>query len=131
MNAHKLVMRETLLVAAGEFIVALLTVLVYVLIEKFSLGVCLGALAGAILAVLNYYLMALTLGRISDSAVSTGEVRSAQAKARVSYTIRLVVMFVILAVLASTKLIEPIPAIVPLALMQPIIIVTQRISQRW
>ena len=130
MNSRKLVVRETLTVAAGEAAVALLTAFVYALIKKLTAGVWLGALAGAVLATLNYFLMARTLSRAGDQAVNTGQSEAGRGSVRVSYTLRLILLFVILAVLAKARVIEPIPAVIPLVLMQPVIILALHMQKR-
>ena len=89
-----------------------------------------GALAGAVLATLNYFLMARTLSRAGDQAVNTGQSEAGRGSVRVSYTLRLILLFVILAVLAKARVIEPIPAVIPLVLMQPVIILALHMQKR-
>ncbi|MBQ3762986.1 MAG: ATP synthase subunit I [Clostridia bacterium] len=129
MNDRNLAFRETALVGALEAASALLTCLVYALLKKLGGGVWLGAFAGALLATLNYLIMALSADKVSREAVQ-GKTVSGRGTMRFSYILRLVLLFGVLALLVKMKVIEPIPAIVPIVLMQPIILFTQYFFQR-
>ena len=124
------VFKETNPVAVGELIVSLLTVLVFALLNKLVPRVWLGALTGFVLATLNYFIMVFTAYAISNKADDPEKAKTGAAKMRLNYTLRLVAMFVILALLAKNGLIDPVAAIIPLILMQPIIILVQYLRQR-
>ncbi len=125
MSELKTVLKETLPVAACEFAVAGVTVAVFALMKKTGTGVWLGSLAGALLAALNFFVMALGASKAASKAASEQDVQGGQAAMRVSYIFRYVAIFAILAVLARLGAIDPLAAIFPLLLMQPIIILTE------
>lgn len=60
------VLRETAKLAIGQSAVALLTVLVYFLIGRFSYTVIVGAFAGAAVTLLNFLLLASSVNRVFD-----------------------------------------------------------------
>ena len=130
MNSRTAALKETAIVASCELAIAGFVVIVYALLGKLSASVWLGAIAGALLAVFNYFVMAITAGKISDSAVATGETKSGQGAMRLSYLLRLIVLFAVLVILAKLKIADPIAAIIPLLLMQPIILLTQYLCHR-
>ena len=130
MDSHKIVWKETALVAACELIAAALTVAVYALLKKLDAGVWIGALVGALLATVNYFLLALAASKVTDSAAANGSDKAGQGMMRFSYILRLILIFAALVVLAKLKVINPLAAIVPLVLMQPIILFTQYYLQR-
>ena len=130
MESRKLVLKETAVVACGELVAAGLTVIVYALLKKLNASVWTGALVGALLAVLNYFLLALAATKVTDSAANAKDNKSGQGMMRMTYILRLILIFAALVVLAKLKIIDPIAAIVPLAAMQPIIIFTQYFLRR-
>ncbi|MBQ4227581.1 MAG: ATP synthase subunit I [Clostridia bacterium] len=128
MTARRLVLKETLLVAAQEALVALAAALVYALLGKLGASVWVGLLGGAALSVLNYFIMACSASRVSESAAQAGA--QGGGLMRVSYILRLVLLFGGLIALAATKLADPVALIIPLLLMQPIILLTHTILKR-
>ena len=84
MSERKTVLKETALVALCEFAVAGLTVAVYALLSKLNPGVWLGSVAGALLAVLNFFLMVLGADRAASKAARGQDIQSGQAAMRVS-----------------------------------------------
>ena len=128
MTARRLVLKETLLVAAQETLVAFAAVVVYALLDKLSARVWIGAFGGAVLAVLNYFIMACAASRVSESAAQQGA--QGAGLMRASYILRLVLLFGGLVVLAATKLADPVALVIPLLLMQPIILLTHTVLKR-
>ncbi len=130
MNYFHTVRKETALVAALEILASALTVLVFALIGKLSSGVWIGAGAGALLAILNYFLMAVAASRVTEKAVLGQEDQKGQGIMRGSYILLLVLIFVILVLIVKLGWADPIPAVIPLLLMQPIILFTQYLCQK-
>jgi hypothetical protein len=130
MDSRLAALKETAIVAICELAVCVLTVIIYALIGRLNQSVWIGLLAGALLSVLNYYIMALTASRITDRAQANTDMGNAQGAMRLSYIVRLLVIFGVLAALAKFRLADPVAAVIPLLLMQPIIVFTQYICQR-
>lgn len=60
------VWHETAKLAIGQLAVSLLTVLVYILIGRFSHTVVVGVLAGSAVTLLNFFLLAASVNRVFD-----------------------------------------------------------------
>lgn len=67
MRVQESVRKMTLTVLAGELFLTALMLLVFVLLGRFDMTVLLGALLGAFFAVLNFFLMGLSVQRAADS----------------------------------------------------------------
>ena len=114
--------RELLIFFAAELVVALGTAGVFALAGALDFKVWLGALFGALIAIMNFAIMWISASKASRSAAGEGDVKSGQTVMRVSYIIRYVVMFGLLILLFKLNVINLLAAIVPLAFMPPIII---------
>ncbi len=131
MKARKRLYKEVLPVALGETLVLALMLAVYALIGRFSVKVLVGGAAGAVLAGLNYALLALSVDRATEK-VSGGadekDVARAGSAMRMGYIGRMALIFIALCVLAKTGACDPIAAVIPLVLMQPVILLSQRFA---
>ena len=87
------IIREVKRIAVGECVFLAVMLAVYAVIGRFSLAVVLGGALGAAYAVLNFYMLGVTVQRVADMADS-GEQDEKIAKARMksSYTTRMVLM---------------------------------------
>lgn len=65
-NGKMPVVKETAKLALGELAVSALTVGVYLLIGKFTPGVVVGTLAGTLVILLNFFLLAYSVNRVFD-----------------------------------------------------------------
>jgi len=61
MKLDPTVKKETLYILLGETIMTILLLAVYLILDRLTVHVLLGALAGGILAVLNFFVMGLTI----------------------------------------------------------------------
>ena len=116
--------KELIIVSCALLLVALGTAGVFALLGKLTLNVWLGAFCGAFLGIINFLIMTLSASKATGSAADGGDVKAGQGAMRLSLILRYVIIFGMLALLAKLKVIDPIAAIVPLACMPPIIILT-------
>lgn len=65
-NERPPVLKETAKLAVGELAVSALTVGVYLLIGKFTPGVIVGVLAGSLVILFNFFLLAYSVNRVFD-----------------------------------------------------------------
>lgn len=124
MDNRKFVFHETAVIAAGEVICSGIMVGVYALLGKFGLEVVLGAVVGAVLAVANFFFMAIGANLAADKAEAQN-VKGGKAMLRSSYMLRLVVLFVILFAFAKSGLCNVVAMVLPLAFVRPIITVAE------
>ena len=90
MKISPVVKRETARIAAGVFALSAVMVVVFALLGHFDLTVVWGALLGSCYAVLNFFLMAYTIQKGTET---THE--QAKAKVQVSYMMRNLLMLVV------------------------------------
>ena len=93
MNISPAVKRETLFIAAFELIFSGMMLIVFLLIGQFDATVLWGSLMGALAAVLNFFLMALTV----QKAVGLEEAQ-AKTQIKLSQRLRLLMLGIIAAV---------------------------------
>lgn len=124
MDARKIVFHETRIVAIGELICSAAMVGVFALLGACDRSVILGALAGMVLAVGNFFFMAVSTSLAADKATEQ-DVKGGKALVQSSYIIRLLVIFAILFVCAKTGLFNPFALVLPLAFIRPVITVSE------
>ena len=123
MDSRKIVWRETAILAIGELSCSALMVLVFALLGYFQMNVLWGALAGCLVMITNYFFMAVTVSLAADKA-EQGETKQAQNMVRLSSTVRLVLMGLVL--FLGIKLGANVIALVlPLAFQRPVLMLAE------
>lgn len=122
MDGAKFVKRESIQIAIGEMLLVGVMFGVFAAFKSFDWTVLVGGLVGGALTVLNFYIMALNAVSASDKAVKN-DVNGGKTLMRLSYTARYAVIFIVLCVLAITKIGHPVACALPLVFIQPVIIV--------
>ena len=109
------VLRETKRIAVGVFSMLAIMLVVYAALGRFSLAVVLGGALGAAYAVLNFYMLGVTVQRVADRADS-GEQDEKIAKARMksSYTTRMVLMVGVVIVAFVLPFVDVLACIIPM-----------------
>lgn len=124
MDSRKFVLQETGIVALGQALCVGVMVGIFALLGKFDTTVWLGGIAGGVLAVANFFFMAVSASVASEKAVAQ-DVKGGQLTMRLSYMVRLVVIFIILFALIISGVCNVLTAVLPLAFTRPIIFVTE------
>lgn len=124
MNTRQFVLRETGMLAISETVCAGITVGVFAMLGYYNTGVLLGAAIGLVMAVANFFLMAVTAEAAADRAVND-DVKGGKALMKTSRNMRLLVMFVLILLLARTGLCNPIALVVPLLTARPALMVVE------
>ena len=129
MNVRKFILRETALLALGELICAAATVGVFALLGHFSYKVILGVAIGCILAVGNFFFMAISSNAVADRAIADGEgedtVKRGKSAMKLSYTTRLLIIGVLLFAFAKSGHCNLLAMVCPLFLVFPILTVIE------
>lgn len=109
------IIREVKRIAVGECVFLAVMLAVYAVIGRFSLAVVLGGALGAAYAVLNFYMLGVTVQRVADMADS-GEQDEKIAKARMksSYTTRMVLMVGVVIVAFVLPFVDVLACIIPM-----------------
>lgn len=120
MDSRKLVLKETAVVAVGQVICVAAMLGIFALLGNFDRAVLLGGIFGGLLAVLNFFFMAVGAMMAADKAEAQN-VKGGQAAIQTSYMVRMVVLVIILFALVKSGLCNAIAAVLPLAFTRPII----------
>lgn len=124
MESRKIVFHETGIIAIGEVICLALMLAVYALLGRFSREVLLGGIIGALLAVLNFFFMAMGASMAADKAVNQ-DVKGGQKQIKLSYFIRMIAIFMILFACVKSGLCNALASVLPLLFVRPVITVAE------
>lgn len=122
MDSRKIVFNETAVVAIGQSLCCGAMVGIFALLGKFDRSVLIGAVAGGLIAILNFFFMAIAVSLAADKAEAQN-VKGGEALVRISYFVRMIVVFVVLYALVKSGLCNMIAAVLPLVFTRPILTV--------
>ncbi len=122
MDSRKLVLRETAVVAVGQIVCSAAMVGVFALLHRYDGSVLWGSIAGTLIAVGNFFFMALGAMLAADKAAHD-DVKGGNAAVRSSMFGRLAVMAILLIVCAKSGYCNLIALLVPLLFSRPILTV--------
>ena len=120
MDSRKYVFKETLTVAVGEAICVAVMLGVFALLGKFDRSVVLGGILGGLLAVANFFFMAVGTALAADKAENQ-DVKGGQAVISSSYTIRMIVMAVLLFAAVKSGFCNVFASVIPLVFVRPVL----------
>lgn len=118
MDSRKFILRQTLIVSVGQAVGIGLMLAVFALLNRFDRSVWLGGIFGGIIAIGNFFVMAVCADLAADRA-EKGNVKSGEALVKLSYFGRLVVMAILLFALIRSGLCNVIATLVPLVFTRP------------
>lgn len=124
MEARKIVYHETWIIVLGELICLAAMLGIFALADRFNLAVLLGGIIGTLLAILNFFFMALSASRAADKAVNQ-DVKGGQKYIKLSYTLRTIAIFVILLACVKSNICNPLASVLPLIFVRPVITVAE------
>ena len=113
-DSRKDVLRQLAVVAIGEAVCLGIMLGVYAAVGYWSSKVLLGGIVGALLAVLNFFAMAMVATLAADKA-EAGDVTGGQKMLKGSYPVRLLALAAVLVVLAKTGVFDVLALVLPLA----------------
>ena len=120
MDIRKFILRHTLILTIGELVCVGAMVGIFALLGQLDWTVPVGVAIGLVLAVGNFFFMALSASSAADKAQNQ-DVKAGKATIKSSFLFRLLVMFVLLFVFAKAGVADPIAMVVPLFLVRPIV----------
>lgn len=120
MDSRKLVLRETAIVAVGQVICVAAMIGICALLGIYSRAVLLGGIFGGILAILNFFFMAISAMMAADKAEGQN-VAGGKATVQLSFIVRMAVMFIILFALIKSGLCDALASVLPLVFTRPIL----------
>lgn len=120
MDSRKIVLKETAIVLAGQAVCVAAMFGIYALLGYFSTKVLLGGIVGALLAVLNFFFMAVGSTLAADKAEQQ-DVKGGKALLQISMLLRYVLLFVALFAFAKSGLCDAVSLVLPLVFVRPIL----------
>lgn len=128
MDVRKFITKKLIILGIGECVLIAFMSLVFVALEKFDVTIVIGGIASSILALANFFFLAIAADSAADSAVAQ-DVKAGKNKIHNSYMTRTVVIFVILLILAKTGWANPIALVAPFFVVRPLITVDEFFSK--
>lgn len=113
MDSRKVVFTEVAIVALGEVIGVAAMLGIYALLGQFSLPVLWGGIIGGVLAVLNFFLMAVFVSLAGDKAQKQ-DVKGGKKLIQGSYPLRLLLLAVALFAFAKSGICDVLALVIPL-----------------
>ena len=124
MDSRKIVFQETGVVAIGQILCVGAMFGIFALTGSFDSTVLIGGIAGGVLAILNFFFMAVGALIASDKAVSQN-VNGGKATIRISYFVRMALLAIVLFAFAKSNLCNLFALVLPLAFVRPIITIAE------
>ena len=119
------ILHQLLRVLAGEAVCIALMLGVYALLQKLTASVLLGALAGGVIAIGNFFFLIMAVSRAMDKAAETGDAAKAKAQLQGGTAGRMLVLFLLYFVILKTGKLDSIAALLPLIFVQLSLRVTE------
>ena len=113
MDSRKIVFQETAVVAVGEVVGVSAMLAVFALLGSFDRSVLLGGIVGGIMAILNFFFMAVGASLAADKAEAQ-DVKGGKSLLQTSMLLRYAVLFVVLFACAKSGLFNAIALVIPL-----------------
>lgn len=124
MNAKKFILRETALLALGELVCIGAMIGIFAILGYFDYTVVLGGAIGGLLAVGNFFFMAISSDAAADKAANQ-DVKTGKSFMKTSYRMRLLIIGVLLFVFAKSGHCNLLAMGCPLFFVFPIIMVIE------
>lgn len=124
MDSRNIVFKETAIILVGELIFLPLMLLVFFLAGYFDPTVVYGGLAGAVLAVVNFFAMAMSTSVAADKAAQQ-DVKGGQATMQTSFILRQLLLFGALILCAKSGVMNLLALVLPVLFVRPIITIAE------
>lgn len=124
MNTRKYILRQTLMLGIGQLVCIGVMWGIFALMNHFDYTVVLGGIFGGILAVGNFFFMAIASEMAADSAIDQ-DVTKGKKLMKASYRFRLLIMGVLLVLLAKSGHCNLLALVCPLFFTFPVIMVIE------
>ena len=128
-ESRKIVYQQTARIAIGQVVCIGLMFGVYALLQKLTLGVILGGLVGAVLALANFFFMAVIATLAADKAQAQ-DVAGGQKLMKSSYPVRILVLAAALILCARSGYFDVLALALPLLFVRPIIMLGEFFGKR-
>ena len=124
MDSRKMVLKETAIVLIGQVICVSVMMGIFALLSKFDSTVLLGGLTGGLVAVLNFFFMALCVDLAADKA-ERDDAKRGENLVRISYPVRMVVIFIVFFACVKSGFFNLFALLLPMVFTRPILTVAE------
>lgn len=121
------VRRETKRIAIGQMVFFVIMLIVYGVLGRFSLAVLLGGLIGSAYAVLNFFMLGMTVQKVAAMQPENAELARMQMKS--SYNSRMVGMLLVTVLCFALPFVDGLSALIPLMFPRLTILILQITGQ--
>ena len=123
-DSRKFILKKTAIIALGQALCVAVMIGVFALLGHFDRSVLLGGIFGGIIAIANFFAMAVCADLAADKA-EKGNIQAGQALVRTSYIGRLAVVAILLFALIKSGLCQVLAAVLPLVFNRPILTISE------
>lgn len=124
MDVRSFVLKKLIVIGIGQCICVAVMSLIFAMLKLFDVTVIIGGVAGALLAMANFFFMAVAADAAADRAVDQ-DVKGGRDRIRSSYMTRMIVVFLLLFLLAKSGWANPFALVIPFLVVRPIISVDE------
>lgn len=121
------IVRETKRIAIGVCILLIVMLAVYAGLGRFSLAVLLGGLLGAAYAVLNFFMLGMTVQKAAQIQPENAELARMQMKS--SYNMRMIGMLIVVVIAFALPFVDGLACMIPMVFPRITILVLQITGQ--
>ncbi|MEE1199868.1 MAG: ATP synthase subunit I [Christensenellales bacterium] len=129
MEGRKIVFRETLTIVIGVALLTAVMLGIFALAGYFSAKVLLGGVVGFLLAICNFFIMAVGASLAADKAAGQ-DVKGGMAIIRLSYIGRLALIFIILFACVRSGRCNVLASLMPLVFIRPVVTFSEFFKKR-
>jgi len=122
MDSRKLVLQETAIITVGQVLCVAAMFGIFALLGKFDQTVLWGGILGGVLAILNFFFMAIGANLAADKA-EADNVKGGKAVIQGSFMLRYLLLIVVLFAGAKSGFCNVIALVLPLVFTRPILTV--------
>lgn len=124
MDIRKFIIKETAFLALGELVCLGAMFGIFAMFEAFDRTVIIGGVIGVVLALLNFFFMALAANSAADKAVEQ-DVKGGKATIKASFYGRMLALVALMYLFVKTGHCNTLALVIPVLLGSPIIMVVE------
>ena len=123
-DSRKFILQKTAIIALGQALCVAVMIGVFALLGYYDRSVLLGGIFGGIIAIGNFFVMAVCADLAADRA-EQGDAAAGQKLIKMSYPIRLLVLAVVLIACAKSGVFHVLAMVLPLIFVRPTLTIAE------
>lgn len=130
MDNRKYVISQALTILIGELVLSVPVIGIFALLGHFDWSVVLGVSVGALIAIVNHFIMVLGIVVATEKAATSQDIKGGQMLVQLSYLGRLIGLFLVLVLCAKSNAFNLIALVIPLILTRPILTIAEHFNKK-